>query len=59
MIETYLKLIIAILAGFAITGIALFAAHKLAPLIDRRIKKQAEPDETKAESDSETPKAGE
>ncbi|MDD4744511.1 MAG: hypothetical protein PHN53_07920 [Eubacteriales bacterium] len=57
MIETYLKLIIAILAGFAITGNALFAARKLAPLIDRRIKKQPKPEETKTKGDSAEPKS--
>ncbi|NLO36575.1 MAG: hypothetical protein GX112_09515 [Clostridiaceae bacterium] len=59
MIETYLKLIIAILAGFAITGIALFAARKLTLLIDRRMKKQPGPDEAKTENGSDQPKSNE
>jgi hypothetical protein len=53
MIETYLIVIAAVIAGFAITGLALFAARHLAAWIDRRRAGSAAPTD-KPEQDETT-----
>jgi hypothetical protein len=39
MIENYIKLFLALLAGFTITGVALFVARRLSILIDKKRNK--------------------
>ncbi len=43
MIETYIKLFLALLAGFAITGAALFIARRLSILIDKKRRRNKPP----------------
>ncbi|MDW7659197.1 MAG: hypothetical protein SCM11_18680 [Bacillota bacterium] len=56
MIETYLKLFLALLAGFAITGAALIISRRLSILIDKKRSKNKlptpdQPDENRQADD--------
>lgn len=43
MIDNYIKLFLALLAGFTITGAALFIARRLSILIDKKRSKNKPP----------------
>ena len=49
MTETYIKLFLALLAGFAITGVSLLVARKLSLFIDSRKSKNRKTDEQEQE----------